>query len=213
MKSNENGSGSANINEAFDKPAGGYGRIWESMYKGSMMGAGLEVFAVWPYVIANMRGHVEHGALVELNPQLLAFMIGCEARDVEKAIGKLCAEDENSRTPVEDGKRLVRLGQFLYRVVNGGRYLAIRKAEADRVKNREAVKRHRQKKTAPRGGTPIPGEVAALEHGVTVNEHREPERNFPGAGYGVGFVDGPMEPNEEPPAEEEVEGPGPEDAS
>jgi hypothetical protein len=163
-----------NINEAFEKPTGGYGRIWESMYKGSMLGSGLEVFAVWPYVIANMRGHPEHGALVELNPELLAFMIGCEEQDVEVAINKLCAIDPESRTPTEDGKRLVKMGQFLYRVVNGGKYLAIRKAEADRIKNREAVQRHREKKKEKRiGPSNVERESDRLEN---AGKHEEAER-------------------------------------
>lgn len=138
-----------NINEAFEKPTGGYGRIFESMYKGSMLGAGMGVFAVWPYVIANMRGHPEYGALVELNPGLLAFMIGgCTTADIEAAIGKLCAPDPNSRNKNEEGRRLVKMGQFLYRVVNGGEYLRIRKAEANRQAHNEAQKRYRGRQGA-----------------------------------------------------------------
>lgn len=193
-----------NINEAFEKPVGGYGRIWESMYKGSMMGAGLEVFAVWPYVIANMRGHPEHGALVELNPMLLAFMIGCEQGDIERAIMKLCADDPESRTPREDGKRLVKLGQFLYRVVNGGEYLAVRKAEADKLKNREAVARHRDKRrrgSVPRG---TKATTAAERLRMTTDDPEVTQRlEELEAKVPPGSFDEP-----EPPGQ--VEGPGPE---
>jgi len=142
-----------NINEAFVPPTGGYGRLFESMYRGSMMGTGIEVFAVMPYVVATMRGHPEHGALVELNPKLLAFTFGCAEEVVESGIRKLCAKDPESRTEKEGGRRLVKMGQFLYRVVNGAAYMAIRKAEANRMKNREAVARYRRKRAKGGGVT------------------------------------------------------------
>lgn len=167
-----------NINEAFEKPTGGYGRIFESMYKGSMLGAGMGVFAVWPYVIANMRGHPEYGALVELNPGLLAFMIGgCTTADIEAAIGKLCAPDPNSRNKNEEGRRLVKMGQFLYRVVNGGEYLRIRKAEANRQAHNEAQKRYRGRQGAvKRGG---PGVVERTAHRLAdAGKHLEAERTL-----------------------------------
>lgn len=151
-----------NIAEAFVKPPGGYGRLFEAMYKGSMIGAGVAVFAVWPYVIANMRGHPEHGALVELNPQLLAFIFGgCEEELIQAAIERLCEPDPNSRTKKEEGRRLVRMGQFLYRVVNGAEYLAIRKDEANRQAHREAQARHREKKKRARVTIPDPVKMEA----------------------------------------------------
>ena len=134
------------------KPTGGYGRIFESMYAGSMVGAGLAVFALWPYVISHMRGHVEYGALIELNPELLGFVLGCQPKEIEGAIKYLEAPDERSRTPVEEGRRLVRLGRFLYRVVNGGEYLRIRKAEANRQMHREAQQRYLSRKRGKGAG-------------------------------------------------------------
>lgn len=133
-----------NINEA--KPVRkitGFGRIFESMYQGSMVGAGPDVFAVWPYVIAHMRAHAEHGALVELNPKLLAFILGASEAQIEKAINFLCDQDPDSRSKAEDGKRLVRMGQFVYRVVNGAEYMAVRAKEDARFKHAERQKRYR----------------------------------------------------------------------
>lgn len=175
----------ANINEAFVPPKGGYGRVFEAMYTGSMIGAGLEAFALMPYVISNMRIHPEKGAVVELNPVLLAFIF--EGRSDEEAqkrvqvgIDKLCEEDPRSRNAAEGGRRLVRLGQFLYRVVNGEKYNAIRSKERDRLKNAEAQRRHRQKTKQLRPKVksgPMPGETLAVRHGVTPHEHLngEPE--------------------------------------
>lgn len=146
--------GEPNINEAFLRPVGGYGRVFEAMYNGSMYGAGVTVFAVWPYVISHMRGHPEHGALVELNPVPLVDTFGkCRVEDIEKAIKFLCAPDPNSRSKAEEGRRLVKMGQFLYRVVNGAEYMKIRKDEANRAKHQAAQDRYRKKRKVRGAGT------------------------------------------------------------
>lgn len=121
-----------------------------------MVGSGAHVFAVMGYVIANMRPDVKVGAQVELNPRLLSFIIGEKEAVILEAIERLCAPDPESRTKVDDGRRLIRMGQFDYQVVNGAKYLAIRDEEARRESNREAKRRERSKKN----GTPLPGETA-----------------------------------------------------
>jgi hypothetical protein len=82
-------------------------------------------FAVWGYVLAKMRP--ERGTEVfrlEINPMLLGAILGEKPEDVEEVINKLCSPDERSRSNGEEGRRLVREGQFLYRVVNGAKYNA-----------------------------------------------------------------------------------------
>lgn len=137
-----------NINEAGSPvlAKSGFGRIFETMYQGSMVGAGPNVFAVWPYVIAHMRAHPEHGALVELNPKLLAFIFGTDEKEVEAAIDYLCAPDKASRSKAEEGRRLIKMGTFLYRVVNGAGYLAIRKKEDERFSHARRQARYESKR-------------------------------------------------------------------
>jgi len=118
-----------------------YGKHFASMYTGSMSGAGLHVFAVWGYVIA----HTVKGE-VELNPRLVAFQLGCEIADVEAALAVLCAPDPHSRNKDEDGRRLVRVGEYLYKVPSHERYRRVRDADELRSYNREAQARHRAKK-------------------------------------------------------------------
>ena len=48
-----------------------WAKHFKSMYEGSMYGAGLAVFAVWGYTIANARKVV-----VELNPKRVADTLG-----------------------------------------------------------------------------------------------------------------------------------------
>lgn len=135
-----------------------FGKIFESLYKGSMVDAGPYVFAVWPYVIATQRpaGGVMY---VELNPKILAFVIGkgTTEQQVQEAIDFLCAPDTKSRCRDEDGRRLVKEGAFLYRVVNGHFYREIRNEEERRVQLRNAQRRFRSKgKTRKDGKEPGP---------------------------------------------------------
>ncbi len=144
-----------------------YGKHFASMYTGSMVGAGAVVFAVMGYVISNGKPDRGVGMQVELNPKLLAFILGESQEDVEGAIEYLCSPDPKSRSEAEEGRRLVRLGEFAYRVVNGPKYRAIRDEERRRETDRESKRRARAKK--------IPGEeIGTGERGqADMKEHCE----------------------------------------
>lgn len=115
-----------------------YGKFFASTFTGSMFGAGADIFALWGYVIANT---VE--GCVELNPVFLAAVLGMPAHSVESAVVSLCSRDTQSRTPDEDGRRLIHEGAFQYRVVNHARYRALRNEEDRRAYNREAKRKER----------------------------------------------------------------------
>lgn len=115
-----------------------YGKLFASTFTGSMMASGPEVIAVWAYVIANTCK-----SMVELNPALLAAVIGSTPQRMSEAIETLCAEDSNSRSSEEKGRRLVREGQFQFRVVNHEKYRSIRNEDERREYNREAKRRER----------------------------------------------------------------------
>jgi hypothetical protein len=131
-----------------------YGKTFSSKYTGSMIGSGAIFFAVWDYVITEMRPDKVVGAQVELNPKLLAFIFGESEDDIEGAIRKMCDKDPESRTPDRDGRKLVKLGQFDYQVVNGAKYMDIRNEHERRASNRKRVEKFRKK------GKPSPGETA-----------------------------------------------------
>ena len=82
---------------------------------------------------------------MELNPRLLAAIIGTTEVEIEAAIEFLCRPDPRSRTPDEEGRRLVRLGPFDFRVVNYAKYRRIRDEEDRREQNRLAQERYREK--------------------------------------------------------------------
>src|SRR3990167_1261248 len=119
-----------------------FGKVFASCYTGSMFGAGVHVFAVWTYALAN----ADATGTVELNSQLLAAVLGdCEPERIDAAIEYLCRPDPRSRSQKEGGRRLLREGQFQYIIVNYARYRATRDQDERRAYNREAKRRERER--------------------------------------------------------------------
>ncbi len=116
-----------------------FGKFFASTFTGSMVGAGLNVFAVWGYVIANTR----IDGTIELNPALIAATLGCKLKEVEDAIKKLSAPDPNSRSKKEDGRRLIQKAPFLYFVPTYSDYRSIRDDEARREYMKNYMRQYR----------------------------------------------------------------------
>lgn len=136
-----------------------YGKAYEAMYEGSMVGAGLGAFAVWNYCIAKNRSGV-----VELNPKLLAFVLGATPKEIVEAITKLCDKDTGSRSKECEGRRLLREGEYQYRMVNWAKYEGCKSAEDLREYNRRKQAESRaRKKALQEGSGPLPGETAAVK--------------------------------------------------
>jgi len=89
------------------------------------------VLALWPYVMSNAR--IDENSQVELNPRMLSGIFGEPVESIEKAIDFLCAPDPHSRTSSEDGRRLIKVGSFAYKVVNLEKY---RDSECDDTKRK-----------------------------------------------------------------------------
>ena len=118
-----------------------FGKHFESMYEGSMYGAGLHVFAVWGYIIA----HVRRGR-VELNPKRIADTLGGVIEDVEDAVRVLQQPDPKSRCKEFDGRRLIKEGEFQYFLPTWERYQGIRNADERREYNKMKQREYRAKK-------------------------------------------------------------------
>lgn len=111
------------------------------MFTGSMVGAGPTVFSTWLYILS----HSKPPGIVEVNPKVLAFLIGAEESDIEAALEFLLSPDPKSRSKEEDGRRLLREGEFQYRIVNWEKYNAIRNEEDRRQQNRIAQAKWRKR--------------------------------------------------------------------
>lgn len=144
-----------------------YGKIFASLFTGSMYGAGSPAFALMSYVIANMQPDSVVGFQVELNVRDLANRIGEPEAVIQGAIDYLCAPDSQTRTAAEEGRRLVKIGAFDYRVVNGVHYAELRDEEERRERNRVRQSKHRALKSKRRRR---PVEVMQMRHGPSPGE-------------------------------------------
>lgn len=145
-----------------------FGKHFESMYEGSMYGAGVNVFAVWGYVIAKAQR-----SRVELNPRKLADTLGGSVKEIEEGILFLCKPDPDSRFKEYDGRRLVKEGEFQYFVPSHEYYRSIKSEEHRREYNRVKQAEYRAKKMRDKGvnnpllkqgtGGPLPGEAAFVK--------------------------------------------------
>jgi len=123
---------------------GMYGRAFETMYKGSLVGAGLAVFGVWNYAIAHVRK-----SRVELNPRHLALVLTgnlTNEAELEKAIEWLCRKDPKSRNKDNGGARLVKEGEYQYFMPSYAEYDKIKTPEDLRAYNRRKQAEHRHRK-------------------------------------------------------------------
>jgi hypothetical protein len=120
-----------------------YGKHFAAMYTGSMVGSGAHVFAVWGYIIANIRNT---DSSIELNPKILSTVIGEPIGRIEEAIDVLCAPDKHSRSKENDGRRMIQEAPFLYRVVNYAKYATIKDDDARREYMRVYMANYRKNK-------------------------------------------------------------------
>lgn len=127
-----------------------YGKHFASMYEGSMMGAGCHVFATWGYIISRTVA-----GRVELNPRLIATVLGCTIDDVEEALGYLCRPDPHSRNKEYEGRRLVKEGEFQYFVPSHEYYSRITSEEQRREYNRIKQTEHRARLRAQKEGSHV----------------------------------------------------------
>ena len=133
-----------------------------------MCGSGAVVFAVWGYCLSNAKwDEAQKHWWVEVNSKILAAVLGEPEPLVIKAIDLLCSPDANSRTKTEGGRRLVKIGQFDYRIVNYAIYRAIKSIEDRREYQRIKQAEYRAKKKnaiydRPKP-KPLPGETVNVQ--------------------------------------------------
>jgi hypothetical protein len=120
-----------------------YAKLFSSIYQGTLRGDthGLVVFT-------NLLAHADQHGWADIHPKAIAEETGLTLAEVEAAIRNLESPDPESRSPEEEGKRLIRLDEHRawgWRIVNHGKYRAIRNEEDRREQNRLAQERWRNK--------------------------------------------------------------------
>lgn len=120
-----------------------YAKIFTSLYQGTLRGDthGLVVFT-------NLLAHADAEGWVDIHPRAIAEEVGLTLEQVRAAINCLESPDPESRSPEEEGRRIVRLDEHRdwgWRIVNHAKYRAIRNEEERREQNRLAQQRWREK--------------------------------------------------------------------
>ncbi len=120
-----------------------YAKLFTSIYQGTLRGNshGLLVFT-------NLLAHCDKEGVADIHPRAIAEEVGLSQDQVRAALEVLESPDDESRSPEEHGRRIIRIDEHRawgWLVVNYAKYRAIRSEEDRREQNREAQARWREK--------------------------------------------------------------------
>ncbi len=125
-----------------------YAKLFASLYQGTLRGNPDEIL-----VFTNLLAHADATGVVDKHWRAISEEIGISRERVEAAIANLEAPDRESRSPELDGRRIVKMDEHRvwgWRIVNHGKYRAIRDEDDRREQNRLAQERWRNKHSKPR---------------------------------------------------------------
>lgn len=142
-----------------------YGKLFDSTFTGSMFGKGSTIFAVWGYAIANAK----RDGSVEINPNMLAAVLGDTVEGVTSALRFLQEPDPKSRSKNEEGRRLIQEGEYQYRIVNHPLYNGMRNEGERREYNRIKQREHRQRVSNGLSNTVSHGQPPSASVSVAVD--------------------------------------------
>lgn len=123
-----------------------YGKIWKSMFEGSLYDAGWEAIITFMILItfANKNGEVD------ITLSALSGKTTIPKKHLENGVAALMAEDPESRTKDDDGRRIVLIDpdgkSWGWRIVNYEKYSQARDMAAIRQYWAEEQKERRRKK-------------------------------------------------------------------
>jgi hypothetical protein len=123
-----------------------YAKLFASLYQGTLRGRAHEIL-----VFTNLLAHTGKDGTVDKHFRAIADETGLTLDEVKAAIAVLEAADPESRSQDEEGARIVRMDEHRawgWRVVNHGKYRAIRSEEDRAEQNRLAQQRFRERQAA-----------------------------------------------------------------
>jgi hypothetical protein len=128
----------------------GYTPIFDSVFQGSLCGKWPDI-GIWALMLAMQDKNGE----IDAHPSYIAMVTGCPVDQVEAAIARFCEPDPSSRTPDEDGRRLIPIpGRgFGWTVVNHRKYREkARKASFDAQRSADGrnAERMQERRADPR---------------------------------------------------------------
>jgi hypothetical protein len=120
-----------------------YVKLFASLYQGTLRGKSDGIL-----VFTNLLAHADQSGRVDIHPRAIAEEVGLSEDSVRVALGFLEAVDEESRSPENEGRRIVLLDghrAWGWQIVNYGKYRAIKNEDDRREQNRLAQERWRSK--------------------------------------------------------------------
>lgn len=120
-----------------------YCKLFASLYQGTLRGRSNEIL-----VFTNLLAHAGRDGTVDKHFRAIAEETGLTIDEVREAVTVLEAPDAESRSPDENGARIIRMDEHRvwgWRIVNYGKYRAIRSEEDRAEQNRLAQERWRNK--------------------------------------------------------------------
>ena len=123
-----------------------YVKLFASLYQGTLRGRSDEIL-----VFTNLLAYADRHGIVDKHPRAIADETGLSIEKVSAAIQTLESPDSESRSPEEEGRRIMRLDDHRawgWQVTNYEKYRAIRTEDERREQNRLAqeVWRNKQNK-------------------------------------------------------------------
>lgn len=122
-----------------------YVKLFASLYQGTLRGKSDGIL-----VFTNLLAHADQSGRVDIHPRAIAEEVGLSEDSVRAALGFLEAVDEESRSPENEGRRIVLLDghrAWGWQIVNYGKYRAIKNEDDRREQNRLAQERWRSKQS------------------------------------------------------------------
>lgn len=120
-----------------------FGKVFRCLWQGSLCGKADEQL-VFVYMLA----HADSGGQVEMVQSIISQQTGLPLDRVEAAIAALMAPDPESRTPDQEGRRLLPLGErsWGWEIVNYAKYRHMRDENARKEQTKRAVAKYRSNK-------------------------------------------------------------------
>ena len=122
-----------------------YVKLFASLYQGTLRGKSDGIL-----VFTNLLAHADQHGMVDIHPRAIAEEVGLSEDAVRVALKYLEATDEESRSPENEGRRIILLDghrAWGWKIVNYGKYRAIKNEDDRREQNRLAQERWRNKQT------------------------------------------------------------------
>jgi hypothetical protein len=146
-----------------------YVKLFTSIYQGTLRGKshGLLVFT-------NLLAHADSTGAVDVHPNAIADEVGLTVDQVRAALIDLESPDPESRSPENEGRRIIRLDghrAWGWQIVNYVKYRSIRSEDERREQNRLAQERWRNKNKQSKP------QSATVSHDKPMQKQRDKQKN------------------------------------